>query len=423
MNGSCVGIHERRLYSAATSSAVLPPRLSRLVPSAPATARWSPPLGARQTLFLCAAAFCLTPWASPPIALTLGAILALTHENPFAHLGKALSGHLLQVCVVLLGFGMDLPVVLRAGANGAGFAALTIAATLGLGWWLGKLLGILPKTSALISAGTAICGGSAIAAVGSVIGVAEGEITVAMGTVFILNAVALYLFPVLGHAMGMSQAQFGTWAGVAIHDISSVVGAASHYGLSALQTATAVKLSRALWIIPVAFGAAYAFRPARTARRDAGGPGREAQGQVPWFVGFFLLASVLRSYVPGVAHAAPALSHTATTGLTLTLFLIGAGLSATRCAASVGVRCSRACCSGCSSAWLRWVSSCVSFNSRHNGYSTNTIFPAMPTAFCPSVAWQIWTRCQPSSLKPPTHLLTITSMPLVEPDDYFIREA
>lgn len=296
----------------------------------PAPSRWPLPLGTRQVIFFCAAAFCLTPWASPPIALTLGAFLALTHENPFAQLGKALSGRLLQICVVLLGFGMDLPVVLKAGANGAAFAALTIAATLALGWWLGKLLGILPKTSALISAGTAICGGSAIAAVGSVIGVAEGEITVAMGTVFILNAVALYLFPLLGHAMHMSQAQFGTWAGVAIHDISSVVGAASHYGLSALQTATAVKLSRALWIIPVAFGAACAFRPGKDGAVSADGtaPAEKPKVKVPWFVGFFLLASVLRSYVPGVAAAAPALSHTATVGLTLTLFLIGAGLSA-----------------------------------------------------------------------------------------------
>ena len=287
-------------------------------------------MGTRQALFVCAAAFCLTPWASPPVALTLGAALALTHENPFAHLGKKVSATLLQVCVVLLGFGMDLPVVLRAGASGAGFAAVTIAATLGLGWWLGRVLGILPKTSALISAGTAICGGSAIAAVGSVIGVAEGEITVAMGTVFILNAVALYLFPLLGHAMHLSQEQFGTWAGVAIHDISSVVGAASHYGLSALQTATAVKLSRALWIIPVAFGAACAFRPGKTAsvNENSLAPVARPGVKVPWFVGFFLLASVLRSYVPGVAAAAPALSHAATVGLTLTLFLIGAGLSA-----------------------------------------------------------------------------------------------
>ncbi len=308
-----------------------PTDLRNAAQGAIATSRWTLPLRGRQALFACAAAFCLTPWASPPIALTLGAVLAITHENPFAHLGKRASATLLQVCVVLLGFGMDLPVVLKAGANGTGFAALTIAATLALGWWLGKVLGILPKTSALISAGTAICGGSAIAAVGSVIGVAEGEITVAMGTVFILNAAALYLFPVLGHALHMSQAQFGTWAGVAIHDISSVVGAASHYGLSSLQTATAVKLSRALWIIPVAFGAAYAFRPgkdAAVANPDGAIPIEKPKVKVPWFVGFFLLASVLRSYVPGVAAAAPALSHTATVGLTLTLFLIGAGLSA-----------------------------------------------------------------------------------------------
>ena len=290
-------------------------------------------------MFLCAAAFCLTPWASPPLALTLGATLALTHENPFAHLGKVVSSRLLQVCVVLLGFGMDLPMVLKAGANGAGFAALTIATTLALGWWLGRMLGILPKTSALISAGTAICGGSAIAAVGSVIGVAEGEITVAMGTVFILNAVALYLFPLIGHTLHLSQVQFGTWAGVAIHDISSVVGAASRYGLTALQTATAVKLSRALWIIPVAFGAAYTFRPRLNEAAGQGdtAPAEKPKVKVPWFVGFFLLASVLRSYVPGVAAAAPALSHTATIGLTLTLFLIGAGLSA-RTLRSIGWR-------------------------------------------------------------------------------------
>ena len=318
-------------------SAVIPTAVQPL-PRVSSTPRRSSSLGLRQTLFIAATAFCLTPWASPPIALTLGAVLALTHENPFAHLGKAVSSRLLQVCVVLLGFGMDLPVVLKAGANGAGFAALTIAATLALGWWLGKALGILPKTSALISAGTAICGGSAIAAVGSVIGVAEGEITVAMGTVFILNAVALYLFPVIGHALHLSQVQFGTWAGVAIHDISSVVGAASHYGLSALQTATAVKLSRALWIIPVAFGAAYAFRPSKdSAGEEGASPAEKPSVKVPWFVGFFLLASVLRSYVPGVAAAAPALSHTATVGLTLTLFLIGAGLSA-RTLRSVGWR-------------------------------------------------------------------------------------
>jgi uncharacterized integral membrane protein (TIGR00698 family) len=284
------------------------------------------PRDVRQALFIAMAAFCLTPWVSPPLALALGAILALTHENPFAHLGKKVSARLLQTCVVLLGFGMDLPVVLRTGLQGAGLAAATIATTLGLGWVLGKRLGIDRKVSTLISAGTAICGGSAIAAVGSVIGVAESEISVAMGTVFILNAAALYAFPVVGHTLGLTQVQFGTWAGIAIHDISSVVGASAHYGLDALQTATAVKLSRALWIIPVSLGAAAIFRARKTHRQT--GTQHKPNVQVPWFIGFFLLASVARSFVPGMASIAPALGHAATTGLTLTLFLIGAGLSA-----------------------------------------------------------------------------------------------
>ena len=284
------------------------------------------PRGVRQAIFIALAACCLTPWVSPPLALAIGAIFALTHENPFARLGKKISAKLLQVCVVFLGFGMDLPVVLRTGLQGAGLAAATIATTLWFGWILGKRLGIDRKVSALISAGTAICGGSAIAAVGSVIGVGEGEISVAMGTVFILNAAALYIFPVVGHAFGLTQLQFGTWAGIAIHDISSVVGASAHYGLDALQTATAVKLSRALWIIPVALGAAAIFR-SREARRQNKGH-KQAKLQVPWFIGLFLLASVARSFVPGVAGIAPALEQVARTGLTLTLFLIGAGLSA-----------------------------------------------------------------------------------------------
>jgi uncharacterized integral membrane protein (TIGR00698 family) len=284
------------------------------------------PRGARQALFIMAAALCLTPWVSPSVALGLGAILALTHENPFTRLGKKVSAKLLQVCVVFLGFGMDLPVVLRTGLQGAGLAAATIATTLGLGWALGKRLGIDRKVSALISAGTAVCGGSAIAAVGSVIGVDESEISVAMGTVFILNAAALYVFPVVGHSLGLTQIQFGTWAGIAIHDISSVVGASAHYGLDALHTATAVKLSRALWIIPLALAATAIFRTRKTYRQTA--TQHKPKVQVPWFIGFFLLASVARSFVPGMTGVAPVLGHVATTGLTLTLFLIGAGLSA-----------------------------------------------------------------------------------------------
>jgi uncharacterized integral membrane protein (TIGR00698 family) len=276
----------------------------------------------------------------------LGCILALIYENPFARLGKKVSAKLLQVCVVVLGFGMDLPVALRAGLEGAGLAAATIATTLGLGWAVGKRLGIDRKVSALISAGTAICGGSAIAAVGSVIGVGESEISVAMGTVFILNAAALYVFPVVGHTFALTQVQFGTWAGIAIHDISSVVGASAHYGLDALQTAAAVKLSRALWIIPLALGAAIVFQSRKSRPETA--TQQKPRVQMPWFIGFFLLASVARSFVPGMAGIAPTLGHVATTGLTLTLFLIGAGLSA-KTLHAVGWRpFFQACCSGCS---------------------------------------------------------------------------
>ena len=301
------------------------------------------PLPARQTLFILAAAFCLTPWASPALALALGIGLALTLDNPYHHLGKHAAKILLQACVVALGFGMNLAVVLAAGKSGMLFAAGSIAGTLVLGYFAGRLLRINVKTSALITAGTAICGGSAIAAVGSVIGAAEGEMTVAMGTVFLLNAVALYVFPLIGHALHLSQTQFGTWAGVAIHDISSVVGASARYGLPALQTATAVKLSRALWIVPVALGAALAFRPAHTPAAEGTRRGvadttvgfdpnqtpQKAQGklQIPWFIGLFLLASVARSFVPGIAGVSPTISHLATVGLTLTLFLIGAGIS------------------------------------------------------------------------------------------------
>ena len=274
-----------------------------------------------RTAFFFLLAFCLSPWASPPLALALGLALALTLGNPFHDGSKHAAKWLLQGCVVLLGFGMNLAVVLKAGANGAGFAAGSIGFTFVLGWWLRGRLGIGAKTSALISAGTAICGGSAIAAVGSVVGALEGEMTVAMGTVFVLNAVALFVFPPLGHALGLTQTQFGTWAGVAIHDVSSVVGAASHYGLGALQTATAVKLSRALWIIPVSLAAAFAFR------RNAA-PGQAAgKMQIPWFIGLFVLASVARTFLPPVAALAPTVTRGATEGLTVTLFLIGAGLS------------------------------------------------------------------------------------------------
>lgn len=276
----------------------------------------------RKIVFLLAAGFCLTPWASPPIALMLGILLALTHENPFHQISRPAAKYLLEASVIMLGFGMNLAVVLKAGASGALFAVGSISATFILGYFLGKWLKIPIKASALISAGTAICGGSAIAAVSSVINAAESEISVAMGTVFVLNAVALFVFPPLGHVLHLTQAQFGTWSGVAIHDISSVIGAASHYGQSALYTATAVKLSRALWIVPISAAASYIFQ-----RQQSESGNVIHKPQVPWFIGLFILASVVRTFIPEVASWSPVVTHVSEAGLTLTLFLIGAGLS------------------------------------------------------------------------------------------------
>ena len=284
-------------------------------------------------LFLLAVAYCLTPWASPGLALGLGLLLALTAGNPWVARTRPAAKWLLQVSVVLLGFGMNLAAVAHAGERGLGLALITISGTLLLAAGLGRWLKVPRRTSLLIATGTAICGGSAIAAVSAVIDAAEAEMSVAMGAVFVLNAVALYLFPVLGHWLGLSQTQFGVWAGMAIHDISSVVGAAAQYGLTALDTATAVKLSRALWIVPVALLAGWRYGP----QRMEGEKKRRRRAPVPWFIACFLAASLLRTLWSPLGLAAPLLSHLAIAGLTLTLFFIGAGLSRSTLR-SVGVR-------------------------------------------------------------------------------------
>ncbi len=282
---------------------------------------------------------CLVLWASPPTALVAGILFALLIGHPFVHWNHNVTKWLLQICVVLLGFGMNLPVVLRLGLNGSVFAAATIGATLLLGYWLGRKLALDKKTATLISVGTAICGGSAIAAVSSVIAASEAEIAVSIGTIFLLNAVALYIFPLTGHLLHLSQAQFGLWAGVAIHDISSVVGAGMSYGPDALATATAIKLSRTLWIVPLTLALAFGI-----ARRKPDGAGVEVSRRnqhfkiaVPWFIGFFLLASLLRSYVPVISTWSPQLSEIARRGMILVLFLIGTSLSV-RALRSVGWR-------------------------------------------------------------------------------------
>ncbi len=266
------------------------------------------------------ALWALSSYASPPTALIAGSIFAILIGNPKPAWTQKSAKIFLQLSVVLLGFGMDLAGVLKAGLHGFGFALGTITAALILGSYLGKWLKLHERTAILISVGTAICGGSAIAAVGSVIDAPEADMSVAIGTVFLLNAVALLAFPAIGHALGLRQTQFGTWAGVAIHDISSVVGAAKVYGPRSLEVATAVKLSRSLWIVPVALGARH-WHHLKTKHEES-----RAKLAIPWFIGFFLLASVARTFVPWIAHQ-NWIGAASTMGLNLTLLFIGANLS------------------------------------------------------------------------------------------------
>jgi uncharacterized integral membrane protein (TIGR00698 family) len=299
----------------------------------------------RQVIFTVIVLACLTPLVSPPLALVLGLFVALFVGHPFPQLNHRATNLLLQVSVVGLGFGINAASALRAGKEGFLFAAASIAGTLSFGLLLGRLFHIEKKTSLLISGGTAICGGSAIAALSPVIRADERQVSVAMGTIFILNSVALFLFPVIGHLLHLSQTQFGLWSAIAIHDTSSVVGAAGRYGPEALQIATTVKLARALWIIPVSLLAALLFRSSRATGSQATGnqttssraTGSRATGsqitggtrpniKSPWFIGLFVAAILLNTWLP-----LPALDHVviqgAHAGLTLTLFLIGSGLS------------------------------------------------------------------------------------------------
>lgn len=274
-------------------------------------------------VFIALLLFCLTPWCSPPIALALGLALALTLGSPWKTSRQ--TKLLLQVSVVGLGFGMNLGKVVEAGRAGILFTIATIAGTLLVGWLLGRAMRVGTGTAHLISSGTAICGGSAIAAVGPVIGASDEEMSVSLGTVFILNSVALFLFPAVGTALQLTQTQFGVWAAIAIHDTSSVVGAAAAYGAEALQIATTVKLARALWIVPLTIATAFAFHR------------RKTRVALPWFILFFLLASVIRTYVPAPQVTWDLLVRAARVGLTVTLFLIGSSLSR-KSLAAVGVR-------------------------------------------------------------------------------------
>lgn len=279
----------------------------------------------QRLVFFLALIFCLTPYSSPPIALALGLVIALTIGHPYQKYNSKATKILLQVSVVGLGFGMNFSHVLQAGESGILFTIATIFGTLTLGYFIGRWLKIDRKTSHLISSGTAICGGSAIAAVGPVLDADENQMSVALGTVFILNSIALFIFPLIGEYLKLSQTQFGIWAAIAIHDTSSVVGAAAKYGDEALRIATTVKLARALWIVPLALGTSFIFKSDKK------------KINIPYFIFLFVIASVVRTYVPLNVSFYDALVTIAKTGLVVTLFLIGAGLSR-KTLRSVGIK-------------------------------------------------------------------------------------
>jgi len=255
-----------------------------------------------------------TGFISPPIALLAGIVFGLSLPHPYAADSKALSKFLLQASIVALGFGMNLREVLKAGRSGFFYTAIGITFAMLVGLAIGKLLAVRSTTSYLVSTGTAICGGSAIAAVGPVLNASEEEMAVSLGTVFILNSIALFVFPIIGKSLGLSQPQFGLWSALAIHDTSSVVGAASRYGTEALIIATTVKLARALWIVPLAF---------LTSAIKHG----KSKVTIPWFILFFFLAAVINTYGPQDAALSQKFFTVGKLGLTATLFLIGTSLS------------------------------------------------------------------------------------------------
>lgn len=258
---------------------------------------------------------CLTPIVSPPVALGAGILAAQFIGNPFTFLNHKATHFLLQFSVVGLGFGMNAQTAIQAGKDGFVFTIISISGTLIIGYFLGKLFRINKKSSYLISAGTAICGGSAIAAISPVIKAEEKQISIALGTIFILNSLALFIFPAAGHLLDLTQTQFGIWSAIAIQDTSSVVGAAGKYGNEALQIATTVKLTRALWIIPIAILSSWIFRSKGT------------RIKIPYFIGLFVIAIILNTYVPVISIVSGPITTISKAGLTVTLFLIGSGLS------------------------------------------------------------------------------------------------
>lgn len=270
-------------------------------------------IGAKRIFLLCII-LSASGFVSPAIALAAGIVFGLLLPHPFAPESRDLSRLLLQASVVALGFGMNLHQVVHAGASGFAYTAVSIVCAILLGTLLGSMLSVHPKAAFLITCGTAICGGSAIAAIAPITDAGDEDMAVSLGTVFTLNAIALLAFPTIGWALHLTQSQFGLWAALAIHDTSSVVGAAAHYGPQALTIGTTVKLARALWIVPLALVTAAISKSS-------------TRIQWPWFILYFCLAAVANTYIHALAPVFTVFSKLGRSGLTVTLFLIGSGIS------------------------------------------------------------------------------------------------
>lgn len=261
-----------------------------------------------------------------PIALLLGLVFAFAFPNPpCPKFNKKCSKYLLQVAVVCLGFNMNLEQSLKSGSEGMLFTVVSVVGVMTLGVLIGYWMHLNRKSAYLISSGTAICGGSAIAAVGPVLKANSDEMAVSLGVIFILNAIALFIFPPIGHLLEMSQTQFGTWAAIAIHDTSSVVGAGETFGPQALEIATLIKLTRALWIIPLALATMFIFRD------------KTGKISIPWFIFMFIGAMVINTYVSLPAWFTETMVWVAKRGMVVTLFMIGASLTI-KMIRSVGVK-------------------------------------------------------------------------------------
>ena len=266
-------------------------------------------------LFFIGIVACLLPFVSPAIALFMGLLLGFTVGNPYPKQSSKVSKYLLQFAVVGLGFGMNLHQSLQSGKEGMLFTIVSVIGVLTFGYWLGRKMLLDSKTSYLISSGTAICGGSAIAAVAPILKASPNQMSISLGTVFILNAIALFIFPPIGRLLELTQEQFGMWAAIAIHDTSSVVGAGDAYGAKALEVATMVKLTRALWIIPISIATTFFFKQ------------KESKIKIPWFIFFFILAMIANTVFNLPQNISAFIGMLSKKGMTITLFLIGSGLS------------------------------------------------------------------------------------------------